>query len=87
MASLKEYGRSHPLFVATVGATGGLGGGFVAWIQKATTFFQFISVFFGSLVAIGAFVLTLPRIIRFVRNARNKGLANADRDSEPPFTV
>jgi hypothetical protein len=86
MASLKDHTRNNPAFVAAVGAVGGLGGGFIAWLRQATDVLQFVSVFFGSLVAIGAFLLALPKIIRLLRNIRTRGIVNADRDSEPPFT-
>jgi hypothetical protein len=85
MSSLKEIGRNHPLATATIGATGGLGGGLIAWLDNATRLFQFVSVFFGALLAVGAFLLFLPKGIRFARNWWRKGLLNADRDSEPPF--
>lgn len=85
MASLKEHGRNHPLVVAAIGATGGLGGGIIAWLRQATDVLQFVSVFFGSLLAVGGFVLFLPKIIRFVHNWRRRGIKYADRDSEPPF--
>ena len=85
MASLKDYAQNHPIATATVGATGGLGGGWLSRIHELTTFVQFISALFGSLVAITAFLLALPKLIRLIRNARARGLINADKDSEPPF--
>lgn len=86
MISLKEYGRTHPLATAAIGAAGGLGGGGAfAWLDNATRIFQFVSVFFGSLMGIIAFILVLPKLLRLLQNWRSRGLKNADRDSEPPF--
>lgn len=85
MSSLKDLGRTHPLATATVGATGGLGGAFLAWIDEASRILGFVSALFGSLVAIIAFILALPKLLRLLQNWRSRGLKNADRDSAPPF--
>ena len=85
MVTLKEIGRERPLAVATVGATGGLGGWFVAWLDMATRLFQFISVFFGAALAVGAFIMFLPKMVRFLRKWRATGLSTADRESDAPF--
>lgn len=72
--------NEKPLLVAASGAAGGLGAWFVTWSDHFIRIFQLVGGLFGCLLAVVSFILALPRVLRFVRAWRARGLLSADKE-------
>jgi hypothetical protein len=79
-ARVSELAQSKPAIVASGGSVAGFGGGLVVLLDHFTRVFQFFAVFFGALGAFIAFLLVLPRLIRFLRAWKARGLLAADKE-------
>lgn len=72
--------RRHPFITSVVGA----GGGAFSWIinygEEIALVFRLIGGLFGALLAIVSFLFVLPRLLRFLRRWKVKGIVNADTE-------
>lgn len=77
---LFEFVSAKPVISTTAGAGAGLGGWLVSKIEVATKLLQLGACGFGFISAFFVVLLATPKVIRFVRAWRARGLIAADQE-------
>ena len=79
-ARITETVQAKPAVIAAGGGATGLFTWLVDWAHVFSELFQLVAGFFGCLLALGSFLLVLPKLIRFFRAWQARGLDHADQE-------
>lgn len=80
MPGLVSSAQAKPIIVAASGAATGTATWFLVWGEHLRLALALAAGFFGLLCTAATFLLITPRLLRFIRAWRARGLTEADKD-------